>query len=148
MKIIYLKDVPGGGKKGTIAEVSDGYAKNFLIAKKLAEPATPEIQARMQKEQKEADAKKNRQLFKQDEFKRLLESKIFTIHVKTGQQGQVFGGVHEKDIVELLNSQLGANFIKQQVVSFKPIKALGMHEITIKVGATLIKARLDVKGGL
>ena len=58
MKIIYLKDVPGGGKKGQIAEVSDGYAKNFLIAKGLAQPATPEVQAKVAKEEREAQAKK------------------------------------------------------------------------------------------
>jgi large subunit ribosomal protein L9 len=147
MKIIYLKDVPGGGKKGQIAEVSDGYAKNFLIAKGLAQPATPEVQAKVAKEEREAQAKKQREADKLQEIKKALEQKQFSLTVKVGPQGQVFGGVHEKDVADAINAKLDTQLTKQQVQMPAAIRSLGVHEVIIKLGTVQAKVRLDVQGG-
>lgn len=135
MKIILLKDIPKIGKKGHVSEVNDGYAKNFLIAKKLAAPATPEIQARVAKEAKEATDKHERSTAKLKELKAELEKRTFSIQVKMGDKGQIFGGAHDKDIIEVINKKLGSALDKHTVQLNRPIKNLGAHTVTLKLGS-------------
>ena len=137
MRVIFLKDVPGGGKRGEIKEVSDGYANNFLLAKKLAQVATAEIQAKIAKENKEAETKKLKEIGKLQEQKTELEKKVFTIKVKVGEKGQIFSGVHEKDVVKAVNDKMSLGLEKNQVELGKPIKELGEHKVKIKLGNNL-----------
>ena len=133
MKVIFTKDQPGGGKKGQIKEVNDGYAKNFLIAKGFAQIATPEIQAKVAKESKEAETKKLKEIEKLSAIKADLEKRTFTVKVKVGDKGQVFSGVHDKDIVSILNSKMSLSLQKNQVDLTKPIKELGEHKVKVKL---------------
>ena len=133
MKIIFLKDVSGAGKRGEIKDVSEGYANNFLIAKGLAQVATAEIQAKIAKEGKEAEAKKTKQIEKLKSLKSDIEKRTFTLKVKVGDKGQIFSGVHEKDVVKSLNSILGTELEKNQV-EMGIIKVLGEHTVNIKLG--------------
>jgi large subunit ribosomal protein L9 len=138
MKVILLKDVPKIGTRGQICEVSDGYAKNFLLAKKLASVATPEVQAKVAKESRELEDKKKRQTSKLQELKKDLETKTFTIKVKVGDKGQIFGGAHEKDIVSAINTKLGTDFEKNTIHIDHPIKQLGVHKVSVKLGSGIV----------
>ena len=135
MKVILLKDVPKIGQRGQICEVSDGYAKNFLLAKKLASVATPDVQAKVAKESRELEEKKKRQTSKLQDLKKELETKTFVIKVKVGDKGQIFGGAHEKDIVSAINTKLETNFEKSAIHIDHPIKQLGEHKVSIKMGS-------------
>lgn len=134
MKIILLKDVPKIGRKGEIKDVNDGYARNFLIAKKLGAIATAEIQVKIAKEAKEANERTARQASKIEELKRELAKRTFTVHVKVGDKGQIFGGAHEKDIITAINSKMGTDFDKHNIDLKHGLKTLGEHSVTIKLG--------------
>jgi len=134
MRVIFLKDIPGGGKKGEIKEVADGYANNFLIAKKLAQVATQEIQAQIAKEGKEAVAKREREAARLQLLKQDMEKRVFTVKVKVGNKGQIFSGVHEKDIAQIMNAKGSFKVEKNQIALDKPIKELGEHKVKLKLG--------------
>jgi large subunit ribosomal protein L9 len=138
MKVIFIKDLAGGGKKGEIKEVSDGYAQNFLIAKGFARPATAEIQAKVAKEQKEAENKKNKEIEKLNTLKHELEKRIFTFKVKVGDKGQVFGGVHEKDLAKIISDKMGVVVEKNQIQMVSAIKTLGEHMLKVKLASAII----------
>lgn len=138
MKIIFLKDQPGSGKKGEIKEVSDGYAKNFLIAKNIAQPATPQIIAKVQKEAKEHEVKKTKELERQKNLKLEIEKKQFNLKVKVGDKGQFFGSIQEKDIAKAISEKMQIVLEKHQVEIETPIKALGDHLVGVKLGPGLL----------
>ncbi len=138
MKVIFLKDQPGGGKKGEIKDVSDGYAKNFLIAKGFAQVATPEIIAKVEKESKEAMAKHDREIAKSAALKQDLEKRMFTVKVKVGEKGQIFSGVHEKDVVSVVNAKMNIGLEKNQVEMPGVIKQLGEHLVKVKLAPGVV----------
>jgi large subunit ribosomal protein L9 len=137
MKVIFLKDSPGHGRKGEIKDVSEGFAKNFLMAKKIAQLATPDIQAKIAKEQKEQEQKKQKAVLEAQNLKQDLEKRIFTLKVKVGDKGQVFGSVHNKEIAEAISEKTGKNFDKHQVEIPAPVKTLGQHKVKIKLAGNL-----------
>lgn len=133
MKIVLLKDVSGVGKKGQIVDVADGYAKNFLIARKLGSPATANVQAGIVKENAEAKARELKLQKHAQELKNKIEKRTFTISVKVGDKGQVFGGVHEQDIAAAINSQLGSDLERNQIHLSEPVKQLGDFTASAKL---------------
>ncbi len=133
MKIIFIKDQPGAGKKGEIKEVSSGFATNFLIPKGFAQVVTPQLEAKMQKESKEAEEKKIREAQKMSGLKQDLEKRVFTIKVKVGDKGQVFGGIHEKEIAKAITDKMGLDIDKNQIEISGAIKELGQHQIKLKL---------------
>lgn len=152
MKVIFLKDYNAKGfpscRKGEIKEVSEGFAKNFLIAKGFAALATGQIIAKVEKEAKEAEIKKLKEIEKLRNLKNELEKRIFTLRVKVGEQGQVFGGVHEKDIAEVINAKLSGAVQHNQVEINQPIKALGEHAVRVKLAQGIsanVKIRVEPK---
>jgi large subunit ribosomal protein L9 len=134
MKIVLLSDVPKIGHKGEIKEVSDGFAKNMLIRKGLAILATKEAQDKVAKETKDQSESKQRAIKKAQEFKSELERRVFTVKVKTGDKGQIFGGVHEKDIAAAIYQKTKIELDKAHIDAHKGIKQLGEHIINIKLG--------------
>jgi large subunit ribosomal protein L9 len=144
MKIIFIKDQPGGGKRGEIKEVSQGYAENFLIAKGFAKVATAEVQAKIAKEKKEAEAKAGRELERLMDAKTDLEKRTFSLAVKVGDKGQIFSGVHDKDIAEAINKKMDLNLDRRAVELSKPIKELGEHKVKVKIGFG-ITANINIK---
>jgi large subunit ribosomal protein L9 len=146
MKVIFLKDLSGTSKKGEIKEVSPGFANNFLIPKGFAQVATPQLQAQNEKEAKEQENKKQRELERMQSLKQDLEKRAFTLKVKVGDKGQIFGGVHEKDVAQAIGnkmsarggSALGGNLQINQVELEKPIKELGEHQAKIKLGSGIV----------
>ncbi|HYV33402.1 MAG TPA: 50S ribosomal protein L9 [Candidatus Limnocylindria bacterium] len=147
MKVIFIKELAGTAKKGEIKEVNDGYAKNFLIAKGFAQQATAEIQAKVAKENKEAEAKKLKEIGKLQSLKQELEKRTFTVKVKVGDKGQIFSGVHEKDIAEAVNSIVKTNLEKNQIELAGIIKQLGEHIVKVKLASGITASvKINVVG--
>lgn len=144
MKIIFLKDVGGQGRKGEVKEVSEGFAKNFLISKNLAQIATPQIIAKLEKEQREAKGKKNREAEKFKVLKNDLERRVISLLVKVGERGQVFGGVHEKEIAKAVSEKFSVSVDRHQIEIPSAIKSLGEHVVKVKLGQGIV-ANVKVK---
>ena len=133
MKVLFTNDVPGQGRKGDIKEVAAGFAYNFLIKKGLAAAADEQLLQTLQaKEQHKKDrATKNLQLALKQKIN--LEKRLFTIAVKVGNSGKLFGSVQEKDIVAVLNKDLGLKFEKTRIHLNQPIRALGQFTAQIRL---------------
>lgn len=146
MKIILLTDVPKIGRKGELKEVSDGFGKNMLIRKGLAILATPEAQAKLNKEIKGKTEAQTKARLKAEKQKAELERRTFTVKVKTGDKGQVFGGVNEKDVVAAIFQKTKYEINKTQIESHKGIKQTGEHLISIKLGqGVTAKTKINVE---
>lgn len=146
MKVILTTDVPKIGRKGEIKEVSAGYGTNFLIKKGLAKLATPEATSKLVKQQQELTEKKKRDLAKAEQIKAELEKRVFAVKVKTGDKGQIFGGVHEKDIANSIYQKTKISLDKSQIDAHKGIKQLGEHVVEIKLGQGIIaKAKINLE---
>lgn len=146
MKIIFLKDTPGQGRRGEIKEVSLGFAQNFLIPKGFAQTATAEIQGKIAKEAKEQETKKLKEIEKLGALKLDLEKRMFTVKVKVGTKGQVFGGVHEKDIAKTIGEKMNFNIEKNQIEISEAIKTVGEHKVKVKLGNGVIaNAKINVE---
>ena len=133
MKVILQEDIKGKGKKGDIVNVSDGYARNFLLPKGKAVEANKENLARL-KEQKAAEQKRKQQ--QQEEFSELaqrLSGITVTISAKAGDQDKLFGSVTSKEIVEQLKEQFDIDIDKKKINLPEPIKHLGNFTVEVKL---------------
>lgn len=133
MKVLLLEDVKGLGKKGEVKEVKEGYGNNFLIGKGLAKAATPAVLNQYKAEQKkkaEADAAELERLKKLAE--KLKEAKV-TIAKKVGANGSLFGAITKDEIAHAF-SEAGFELDKKMVEITKPIKSIGVFEISMKLG--------------
>ena len=146
MKVLLMKDVPGFGRAGDIKTVSDGHARNFLIPKHLALPATTEMLARVQKEEAEHQQKIAREHEKFLALKAKLERKTFTIKAKA-TKNNLFAALHEKDIARAVSEATGVEISPELIHLEKPVKSLGSHDIEIRFAKTLTsRVKLDVQG--
>jgi large subunit ribosomal protein L9 len=132
MKVIFLKDVKGQGKKGEIKEVSEGYANNFLIPRGLAVRAN-EGSIRQQEHHKAAEARRKEQ--EREEAKELagkLEAVTLTMKTKAGEGGRLFGSITSKHIAEELE-KLGYRIDKRKIELDDPIRSLGVTQVPIRL---------------
>lgn len=144
MQVLLLKNWPPLGKSGELKEVSEGFARNFLLPKKIAEGVTVESK---QRAQAAAAAHKLKLVKEADEIsglKKDLEKRTFSIKIKVGESGQIFGGVREKAIIQRINSEMNLNLDKNQLKLAAPLKQLGEHKavLNLKQGIT---ANLNLK---
>ncbi len=147
MKVILLKDVAKVGRAGEIKEVNNGYANNFLMKNGLAKLATPEAQAKLTKEHKEKSDRLVKETKQFEEWKRELEKRTFAVQVKVGEKGQVFSGVHEKDIIAAIYQKTKIELDRSQVEAHHGIKQLGEHFINIKFGHGVnAKVKINLEG--
>ena len=135
MKVILLEDVKSLGKKGQIVNVSDGYARNMLLPKKLGVEATSKNMndLKLQKAHQEKVAQENMDAAKA--FAEELKDKQVTVSIKVGEGGRTFGSVSTKEISEAVKSQLGYDIDKKKMVLPSPIKELGTTMVPIKLHA-------------
>ena len=137
MKVILLQDVKKLGKKGEIVEVSDGYGRNYLLARKLAVPGPSENLNDAKQKKAAADHKaqvaSDEALVLASELKKVE----LTIPVRIGEGGKVFGAVTGKDISDAAKKQYDLDLDKRKVEIKEPIKALGTFEVTIRVHPTI-----------
>lgn len=133
MKVIFLEDVKGKGKKGELKDVAEGYARNFLLPKKLAKEATADNLNTFKMQEKAKAAQIAREKAEAQENAKKLESVVVKIPAKAGSNGKLFGAVTSKEISEALK-QLGMNIEKNKIVLTEPIKTYGAFDIKCKFG--------------
>ncbi len=134
MKVILQQDVKGQGKKGQLIEASDGYARNFLLPRKLAVPATAENLNTMKVQDKARKAREAAERAEAERIAAALESAQVIIHAKGGDGGRLFGSVTSKEVSEALKAQLGMDIPKAKIVQDEPIKAFGAYTLKCKLG--------------
>ncbi len=134
MKVILMQDVRGQGKKGQMIDAAEGYARNFLIPRKLAIPATTDAINTMNLKEKarRAEEAANRQAAV--EMSGRLKSVTVRLTAKGGKEGKLFGAITSKEISEGLMSQFQLDMPKQKIVLDEPIKAFGEYEVKAKLG--------------
>ncbi|ABR50835.1 ribosomal protein L9 [Alkaliphilus metalliredigens QYMF] len=138
MKVILLKDVKGLGDKGDVVNASDGYARNFLLPKKVAKEAT-EGSLQTLKEQKTAQKmKKDQEVDKAKELAERLSKVDVNIKAKAGEGGRLFGSVTSKDVIEKLQKQEGIKLDKRKLLLDEPIRELGSKWIDIKLHSGVV----------
>jgi len=133
MKVILLEDVKSLGKKGQIVNVSDGYARNMILPKKLGVEATPKNMndLKLQKANDEKVAKENLEAARA--FAKELEGKSVTLTLKVGEGGKTFGSVSTKEISEAAKTQLGYEIDRKKLLLENPIKSLGNFDVSVKL---------------
>lgn len=133
MKMILLQDVKSVGKKGDLINVSEGYAKNFLLPRKLAVEATKSNLNDYDLKQKADARRKQEELEAAQEMAKALEDKVITIKVKTGSNGKLFGAVTNKEVAEEIVKQTKLPIDKKKVSIGDSIKMLGQRTAVIKL---------------
>ena len=132
MKVVLDADVKGTGKKGDIVEVSDGYARNFLLRKKLAKEATQEnIHVAQAKSQAAAHQKAMEEQAARELAKK-MDGATVSLKVKTGDGGRLFGSVTNKEVAELIKEKFGVELDKKRIILSETIKMLGTYTAEIK----------------
>lgn len=138
MKVILKQDVKGQGKKGELIEVSDGYGRNFLLAKKLAVTATAENINTMKQQDKAKKAQQAAEKAEAEATAKKMESLTVKIVGKAGNGGRLFGAITSKEIAEELKTQHGIEIAKAKIVSEEPIKSCGTYELKCKLGYEVV----------
>ena len=144
MKVILLQDVKGKGKKGQMIEMSDGYARNYLLPRKLAVEATADAINTMRMNDKAAAEKAAKERAEALEISKKLRDMTLTVTAKGGGAGKLFGAVTNQEIAETLKAKTGINLDKRKIVISDPIKNVGTYTVQCKLGYE-ITAPLSVK---
>lgn len=133
MQVVLLEDVKALGKKGQIVKVNDGYARNFILPKKLGVEATPKNLNDLKLQKANADKVAAEQLAAAKELAEKLEKLSVTLTMKAGEGGKAFGSVSGKEIAKAIQDQLGLEIDKKKLVLPEPIKTFGTHEVPVKL---------------
>ena len=144
MKVILLQDVKGKGKKGQMIEVSDGYARNFMLPKKLAMEATPDAINTMRMNDKATAERIAREKAEAMATSKKLRELTVTVTAKGGGAGRLFGAVTTQEIAAALEKQTGIKLDKRKLVLAENIKNVGTYTVTCKLGYE-ITAPLTIK---
>ena len=134
MKVILQQDVKGQGKKGQMVEVSDGYARNFMLPKKIAIEATPDAINTMRMNDKAAAEKAAKERAEAMEISKKLRELTVTVTAKGGGAGRLFGSVTTQEIADALAAQTGINLDKRKLVLDDTIKNVGTYTVKAKLG--------------
>ena len=144
MKVILLQDVKGKGKKGQLIEASDGYARNFLLPKKLAIEATADALNTKKMNDKATAERIAKEKAEALELSGKLREMTLTVKAKGGGSGKLFGSVTNQEIADALKASTGVTLDKRKIVIADPIKNVGTYTVTCKLGYE-ITAPLTVK---
>ena len=144
MKVILLQDVKGKGKKGQMIEVSDGYARNFMLPKKMAIEATPDAINTMRMNDKATQERIAKEKAEALAVSKQLRELTVTVVAKGGGNGRLFGSVTNAEIADALEKKTGIKLDKRKIVISDAIKNVGTYTVTCKLGYE-ITAPLTVK---
>ena len=144
MKVILLQDVKGKGKKGQLLEVSDGYARNFMLPRKIAIEATPDAINTMKMNDKATQERIAREKAEAMELAKKLREMTLVVKAKGGGAGRLFGSVTNQEIAETLKNKAGITLDKRKIVINDSIKSVGTYTVQCKLGYE-ISAPLTVK---
>ena len=146
MKIVLLENVKKLGKKDEIIEVSDGYARNVLIPKKLGLPATSENLNNLKNKNKNEEKKEENLRNLAENNKKTLESKKFTVQIKAGANGKTFGSITNKEIAENIAENSSIDVDKKDVLLDESIKNIGVYDIKVRLHKDIIATvKVEVK---
>jgi len=134
MQLILRKDVEGLGERNEVVEVKDGYARNFLIPQKLAQPATKGALKHIEHEKNMLLAKEKQEKVRAEQLQAVLSKISCTAPVKVGQDDKVFGSVTREDIARMLNDE-GIQLDKKKISLPEPLNALGVHTVKLRLHA-------------
>ena len=135
MKVVLLEDVRGTGKAGETKDVADGYARNYLIPRKLAAPATQGTLQAIQREKSTAERRTQKDLTDARALAAQLESTQLVLKVKTGKDGKLFGSVTNADVASALKQQRNLSIDRRKIAFPEPVRGLGPAVCEIKVHA-------------
>ena len=146
MKVILIEDVKSLGKNGTIVNVSDGYARNFLLPKKMAKVADNQAVKELKEQNKSAEIKAQKEYEEAVELGDKMKEMNIEIYSKAGEGGRLFGSITAKEIAEQLKKQKGIAVDKRKILLNEPIRVLGSRFVEIKIHQKVVtKIRVDVK---
>lgn len=144
MKVILLQDVKGKGKKGQMIEVSDGYARNYMLPRKLATEATPDAVNTMRMNDKATQERIAKEKAEALEISKKLRELTVVVTAKGGGSGRLFGSITNAEVAEALEKKTGIKLDKRKITIAEPIKNVGTYTVTCKLGYE-ISAPLTVK---
>ncbi len=133
MKVIFIQDLQGKGKREEIKEVRTGFARNYLIPKGIAIEATPQNIQQMKNQEKSLEKKKQKIVAQAREIRNALKDASVTINSKAGQDDKLFGAVTNEDIAAAIKQQLSVEVDKHQIIIEQPIKKLGIYKIPVRL---------------
>ncbi|MFC4077255.1 50S ribosomal protein L9 [Salinithrix halophila] len=133
MKVIFQKDVKGQGKMGEVKEVSEGYARNFLLPRKLAVEASSGNLNALKEQKRREEERKNEELAEAKELARKLENLDVMLRTKAGDGGRLFGSITSKQIGQHLKQQHGIQVDKKKIQLNDPIRTLGVTKVPVKL---------------
>lgn len=146
MKVILLQDVRGKGKKGQLLEVSDGYARNYMLPRKLAVEATPDAVNTMRMNDKAQQEKRQREREEAFALSNRLKGMTIVVKAKGGGAGRLFGSVTTQEISDTLKSGYGIELDKRRIVLDEQIKTVGEYTVKCKLGYEItadLKLRIE-----
>lgn len=132
MEVILREDIEKLGSRGQVVKVADGFARNFLLPRRLAVPATEANRKIVEQERQAALRREAKEKAAAEELAKMLSSVTLTTTQKAGEADQLFGSVTAKDIAEMLEKQ-GYSIDRKKIVLEHPIKTLGEHKVTLKL---------------
>ncbi len=144
MKVILLQDVKSLGKKDEIVEVSDGYARNFVLPKKLGLEATPKNLNELKLKKAHEDKVAAENLATAQTLAKKMEEESVSLSIKVGEGGRTFGTISSKEIAEAMKKQLGHDIDKKKITIKNPIKSIGTFSVDVKLH-TKVTATMTVK---
>lgn len=149
MKVVLLQEVQGIGGPGTVKDVADGYARNYLLPRKLATPATV---GALKQVERARDAESRRQA-KLDEQAAAMAARIegqqLSFRVRAGEEGRLYGSVTNGDVAEVLSRQIGEDVDKRRVILDEPIHVLGTYDVPVRLSAShspVVKVVVEAEG--
>ena len=144
MKVILLQDVKGLGKKDEIVEVSNGYARNFVLHKKVGVEATPKNLNELKLKKAHEDKVAAEKLAEAQKLADKMKDESITVSLKVGEGGKTFGSISSKEIAEEMKKQLGYDIDKKKIVLKESIKSVGTNRVDIKLHIK-VTAQISVK---
>ncbi|CAH1197338.1 MULTISPECIES: 50S ribosomal protein L9 [Paenibacillus] len=143
MKVIFIKDVKGQGKKGQVKEVSEGYAQNFLLPRGLVRLATDGNMKTLENQNAAEERRKQEEKAEAEVLGKKLEAEVTELKAKAGEGGRLFGAITSKQIAEALAAK-GLKIDKRKIELDDPIRTLGVTQVTVKVHPE-VKATIKVQ---
>ena len=148
MKVILTQDVRGQGKRGQMIDVSDGYARNFLLPRKLAQEATADNINTMRMNDKATQERQAKERAEALDLRTRMKDKTIVVPAKGGGAGRLFGSVTNTEVSEALAKQAGIQLDKRKIVLDEPIKAVGVYTVKCKLGYEInAELKIEVKEG-
>ena len=146
MKVILLQDVKGQGKKGQLIDVSDGYARNFLLPRKLAQEATADNINTMKMNDKALQEKRQKEREEALALSKVLKEMMLTVTAKGGGAGRLFGSVTNAEIADALEKNHKIKLDKRKIVLDDPIKNTGLYTVRCKLGYEVVaELKVEIK---